>query len=248
MAWPLPCRADVGEWLESGRAADDDTMATTRKTAGSRKTGTAEPEGADAPPAPTVIPAPIEPMLAKLIDALPAEGEYLFEPKWDGFRAIVFRDRPGEVAIQSRDLRPLDRYFPELRSALLTLLPDGTIVDGEIVVVGARGLDFDALQQRLHPAASRVAKLARATPASFVAFDLLAAGNSVTDACVEVGFSSLGSFSTLFTRWVGVAPSAWRRSIQVPRAYAPIVIPGCVGMMAQLPPDAWSHFREAPRG
>jgi ATP-dependent DNA ligase len=176
MAWPLPCRADVGEWLESGRAADDDFMATTRKTAASRKTGTAAPEGAAAPPIPTAIPAPIEPMLAKLIDALPAEGEYLFEPKWDGFRAIVFRDRAGEVAIQSRDLRPLDRYFPELRSALIALLPDGAIVDGEIVVVGARGLDFDALQQRLHPAASRVAKLARATPASFVAFDLLAVG------------------------------------------------------------------------
>ncbi len=82
------------------------------------------------------------------------------------------------MAIQSRDLRPLDRYFPELRSALLERLPDGSIVDGEIVVVGRNGLDFDALQQRLHPAASRVAKLAVATPASFVAFDLLAAGGS----------------------------------------------------------------------
>jgi ATP-dependent DNA ligase len=165
-----------------GTRADDDFMATTRKTAASRKTGIAAPEGTAAhedaavPPAATAIPAPIEPMLAKLIDALPAEGEYLFEPKWDGFRAIVFRDRSGEVAIQSRDLRPLDRYFPELRSALLALLPDGAIVDGEIVVVGAHGLDFDALQQRLHPAASRVAKLAKETPSAFVAFDLLAAG------------------------------------------------------------------------
>jgi ATP-dependent DNA ligase len=127
---------------------------------------------------PASMPTPIEPMLAKAVDALPAEGDYLFEPKWDGFRAIVFRAGAGEIAIQSRDLRPLDRYFPELRSALVALLPDGAVVDGEIVVVGAGGLDFDALQQRLHPAASRVAKLSVATPASFVAFDLLAAARS----------------------------------------------------------------------
>ncbi|MGZ5217822.1 MAG: ATP-dependent DNA ligase, partial [Caldimonas sp.] len=116
----------------------------------------------------------IEPMLAKAVAALPPEGDFLFEPKWDGFRAIVFRAGPGEVAIQSRDLRPFDRYFPELHDALAERLPDGCIVDGEIVIVGANGLDFDALQQRLHPAASRVARLAAATPASFVAFDLLA--------------------------------------------------------------------------
>ena len=118
----------------------------------------------------------IEPMLAKAADALPAEGGWLFEPKWDGFRAIVFRPGPGEIGLQSRDLKPLDRYFPELRAALLERLPDGCIVDGEIVIATARGLDFDALQQRIHPAASRIAKLAVATPASFVAFDLLAAG------------------------------------------------------------------------
>jgi len=127
-------------------------------------------------------PQPIEPMLAKLVDALPPAEGFLFEPKWDGFRAIVFRPAPGEIAIQSRDLRPLDRYFPELDDALVERLPDGVIVDGEIVVVGARGLDFDALQQRLHPAASRVAKLAVQTPASFVAFDLLAErGKSLVD-------------------------------------------------------------------
>ena len=119
-------------------------------------------------------PAPIEPMLAKLVDALPPADGVLFEPKWDGFRAIVFRPAAGEIAIQSRDLRPLDRYFPELDDALVERLPVGVVVDGEIVVVGAHGLDFDALQQRLHPAASRVAKLAVQTPASFVAFDLLA--------------------------------------------------------------------------
>jgi ATP-dependent DNA ligase len=121
------------------------------------------------------IPPPVEPMLAKLADELPPGGSFLYEPKWDGFRAIVFRGG-GEVFIQSRDLRPLDRYFPELHDLLLARLPDGCVVDGEIVIATPHGLDFDALQLRLHPAASRVAKLARETPASFVAFDLLAAG------------------------------------------------------------------------
>ena len=112
-------------------------------------------------------------MLAKLADELPAEGRYLYEPKWDGFRSIVFRRGPA-IFIQSRDLRPLDRYFPELHDALLAGLPEDCVVDGEIVIATAGGLDFDALQLRLHPAASRVAKLAEATPSSFVAFDLLA--------------------------------------------------------------------------
>ncbi len=120
--------------------------------------------------------APIAPMLAKVAEALPPEGDFLYEPKWDGFRAVVFRPRANEVSIQSRDLRPLDRYFPELLEALGSRLPPGCIVDGEIVVATPHGLDFDALQQRLHPAASRVARLSVATPASFVAFDLLAAG------------------------------------------------------------------------
>jgi ATP-dependent DNA ligase len=124
------------------------------------------------PPGFTIAP-PIEPMLAKLADDLPADGRYLYEPKWDGFRAIVFRGG-SEVFIQSRDLRPLDRYFPELHDSLLANLPDGSVVDGEIVIATPRGLDFDLLQLRLHPAASRVAKLARETPSAFVAFDLLA--------------------------------------------------------------------------
>ena len=114
-------------------------------------------------------------MLAKVADGLPDGEGFLFEPKWDGFRAIVFR-KGGEVVIQSRDLRPLDRYFPELAKALGELLPRGCVIDGEIVVATRQGLDFDALQQRLHPAASRVARLAQETPASFVAFDLIAAG------------------------------------------------------------------------
>jgi ATP-dependent DNA ligase len=119
------------------------------------------------------IAPPIEPMLAKLADALPAAGAFLFEPKWDGFRAIVFRG-DADVFIQSRDLRPLDRYFPELHEALLEKLPKGCVIDGEIVITTPHGLDFDALQLRLHPAASRVTKLAKETPSSFVAFDLLA--------------------------------------------------------------------------
>ena len=126
-----------------------------------------------APPFP--IAPPIEPMLAKLADTLPAAGPFLFEPKWDGFRAIVFRGA-SDLFIQSRDLRPLDRYFPELHDVLLERLPQDCVIDGEIVIPTARGLDFDALQLRLHPAASRVAKLAKETPAAFVAFDLLAAG------------------------------------------------------------------------
>ena len=112
-------------------------------------------------------------MLAKLAETLPAGGRFLYEPKWDGFRAIVFRGT-GEVYIQSRDLRPLDRYFPELHDVLLAGLPDRCVVDGEIVIAARHGLDFDALQMRLHPAASRVAKLAAQTPSSFVAFDALA--------------------------------------------------------------------------
>src|SRR5512134_4074049 len=118
------------------------------------------------------IAPPVEPMLAKLATELPP-GDFLYEPKWDGFRAIVFRGG-SEVYIQSRDLRPLDRYFPELHDALIAGLPDGCVIDGEIVIATSHGLDFDALQMRLHPAASRVAKLAQETPSSFVAFDLLA--------------------------------------------------------------------------
>src|SRR2546425_5935896 len=119
------------------------------------------------------VPPPVEPMLAKIAAELPRDGDFLFEPKWDGFRAIVFRGA-DDVYIQSRDLRPLDRYFPELHAVFLEQLPSGVVVDGEIVMPTAHGLDFGGLQMRLHPAASRVEKLAKATPAAFVAFDLLA--------------------------------------------------------------------------
>ena len=121
------------------------------------------------------IEPPIEPMLAQLTTELPPGDGWLFEPKWDGFRAIVFRS--GErLYIQSRDLKPLGRYFPELEALLRKRLPERSVVDGEIVIVGERGLDFDALQMRLQPAESRVRKLAAEIPASFVAFDLLAEG------------------------------------------------------------------------
>ena len=116
--------------------------------------------------------SPCSPTLA---ESLPEAGDFLFEPKWDGFRAIVFRGGGSDLYLQSRDSKPFDRYFPELRQALLDRLPEHCVVDGEIVIATPHGLDFDALQQRLHPAASRVEKLARETPASFVAFDLLAA-------------------------------------------------------------------------
>jgi ATP-dependent DNA ligase len=112
-------------------------------------------------------------MLAKLSTDLPTGDGWLFEPKWDGFRAIVFRDG-DETYIQSRDLKPLDRYFPELPPALKANLPERCIVDGEIVIPGDEGLQFESLLLRIHPAASRVNMLAEQTPASFVGWDLLA--------------------------------------------------------------------------
>ena len=120
-------------------------------------------------------------MLAKLASGLPAPADFLYEPKWDGFRAIVFKAK-SDLLIQSRELKPLDRYFPELHAALLAALPPGCVLDGEVIIATPDGLDFDALQQRIHPAESRITKLAAETPASFVAFDVLAArGRSVMD-------------------------------------------------------------------
>jgi ATP-dependent DNA ligase len=125
---------------------------------------------------------PVLPMLAKRLDELPAEGDWIFEPKWDGFRALVFRDG-DEVLIQSRDEKPLDRYFPELLEPLRAALPARCVLDGEIVIVRDNELDFDALQLRLHPAASRVKLLSQQTPASIVFFDLLCNGDR--DLCGE---------------------------------------------------------------
>jgi ATP-dependent DNA ligase len=119
---------------------------------------------------------PLLPMLAKRVEEIPAEGEWIFEPKWDGFRALVFRDR-DEILMQSRDEKPLNRYFPELIDPLRSTLPTRCVLDGEIVIVQNDGLDFDQLQLRLHPAASRVQLLSRQSPASIVFFDLLCEGN-----------------------------------------------------------------------
>lgn len=119
---------------------------------------------------------PVAPMLAKAAADLPVGDGYRYEPKWDGFRCIVFRDG-DEVELGSRNEKPLTRYFPELPGPLRQALPERCVVDGEIVIAGDHGLDFDALLQRIHPAASRVAMLAERTPASFVAFDLLAEGD-----------------------------------------------------------------------
>src|SRR5512132_1977979 len=114
---------------------------------------------------PLPVPWPVEPMLAKASDALPSGDGWLFEPKWDGFRALVFRDG-ADVRIQSRELKPLNRYFPELEGPLRARLPDRCVVDGEIVIAGRGGLDFEALLLRIHPAASRVKLLASQSPAS----------------------------------------------------------------------------------
>jgi ATP-dependent DNA ligase len=119
---------------------------------------------------------PVAPMLAKLSRDLPV-GDWRYEPKWDGFRCVIFRDG-DDVELGSRNERPLTRYFPEVVDAVRDALPDRCVVDGEIVVAGPHGLDFDALSQRIHPAASRVRKLAVDTPAEVVGFDLLALGDA----------------------------------------------------------------------
>src|SRR5438093_1157155 len=119
---------------------------------------------------------PLAPMLSSAADALPGGEGWQFEPKWDGFRTLVFRDG-DEVLLQSRDERPMNRYFPELVAPLARALPERCVVDGEIVIVGDGGLDFEALLLRIHPAASRVKLLSETSPASFVAWDLLALGD-----------------------------------------------------------------------
>src|SRR5215813_10826154 len=120
---------------------------------------------------------PVAPMLAKPVKRIP-DGPYSFEPKWDGFRSIIFRDG-AEVEIGSRNERPMTRYFPEVVAAVRANFPERAVIDGEIIVADTsrNTLDFEALQQRIHPAASRVKLLAEQTPASFVAFDLLALGD-----------------------------------------------------------------------
>jgi len=125
---------------------------------------------------PLPVPPPVLPMLAKRVDALPAGAEWIFEPKWDGFRALVFRDG-DDIYIQSRDAKPLARYYPELLEPLAAQLPKRCVLDGEIVIVRDGMLDFDALQLRLHPAESRVTTLSKKIPASMVFFDCLCEGD-----------------------------------------------------------------------
>ena len=117
---------------------------------------------------------PVSPMLSKSVSSIPPDASY--EPKWDGFRSICFRDS-DEVELGSRNERPMTRYFPELVAAARAELPGRCVIDGEIIIATDRGLDFEALQQRIHPADSRVRMLAEHTPASFIAFDLLALGD-----------------------------------------------------------------------
>ena len=119
---------------------------------------------------------PLAPMLSNAADVLPGGDGWLFEPKWDGFRTLVFRDG-DETYFQSRDEKPMNRYFPELEAPIKAMLPERCVLDGEVVIVGASGLDFEALLLRIHPAASRVKMLAEQMPASFVAWDLLALGD-----------------------------------------------------------------------
>ncbi len=122
------------------------------------------------------VTSPLKPMLAKRAAALPKGEDWLYEPKWDGFRALVFRDG-DEWLIQSRGLESLNRYFPELEAPILEQLPERCVLDGEVVVAGPDGLDFEALGQRIHPAASRVNMLAEKTPASLVLWDVLCVGD-----------------------------------------------------------------------
>ncbi|MGH2829540.1 MAG: ATP-dependent DNA ligase, partial [Actinomycetota bacterium] len=123
------------------------------------------------------IEPPVAPMLSRAATQIPRGSQWRYEPKWDGFRAIVFRDEQT-VRIDSRNARTLDRYFPELIQPILAATPSRCVADGEIVLAGPSGLDFGALQQRIHPAASRIALLAIQTPATFVAFDLLHDGRA----------------------------------------------------------------------
>ncbi|MEO8876527.1 MAG: ATP-dependent DNA ligase [Polyangiaceae bacterium] len=122
------------------------------------------------------VPPPLLPMLAKKVSAIPEGDDWIFEPKWDGFRTLVFRDG-DEVTVQSRDEKPLGRYFPELVETILEQLPEQCVLDGEIVIARENKLEFETLQHRLHPAASRVKLLAKQTPASLVFWDLLCLGD-----------------------------------------------------------------------
>jgi ATP-dependent DNA ligase len=172
---------------------------------------------------------PISPMEARVAEALPPEGDWAFEPKWDGFRAIAWS---GELRLESRNRRPLLRYFPELEGPLRAL-PAGTVVDGEIVVVRGDRLDFDALQNRLHPAAARAARLAGETPATLVAFDLLAAdGEDLRPAPFDRRRERLvGLAAGLPPPWI-LTPSTHQRAVAL-RWFDDFEAAGCDGIVAK---------------
>src|SRR5688572_31778900 len=152
-------------------------------------------------------------MLSRAADRLPAGEGWMFEPKWDGFRTLVFRDG-DEIVLQSRDEKPMNRYFPELVAPLAAALPERCVVDGEIVIVGEHGLDFEALLLRIHPAASRVKLLAEQMPASFVAWDLLAIGDEdLREAPLETRRARLEAVLANAARPVHLSPATRDRAL-----------------------------------
>ncbi len=182
---------------------------------------------------------PVAPMLAKPVPAIPV-GDYVFEPKWDGFRSIIFRDG-DEIEIGSRNERPMTRYFPELVSAFAAQLPERCVIDGEIVVPDGTGtqLDFEALQQRIHPAASRVNLLATQTPAHFVAFDLLALGDEdYTDRPFGERRSALEAALASVTAPIHVTPTTTDREVAT-IWFSQFEGAGLDGLIAKSPSDAY---------
>ena len=156
---------------------------------------------------------PVKPMLAKAIDGIPEIGDLAFEPKWDGFRCIVFRDG-DELHLGSRNEKPLTRYFPELIEPLLACLPDRCVVDGEIIVTVGDHLGFDALQQRIHPADSRVQRLSVETPSEYVIFDVLAVHDTdLTDEPFRDRRAILETLAQNFATPIHLVPSTLDRDI-----------------------------------
>lgn len=187
---------------------------------------------------------PVAPMLARAADGIPAGADWRYEPKWDGFRAVVFREG-DRVELGSRHDRPLTRYFPELLDPLRGCLPERAVVDGEIVVMTRRGLDFDLLAQRVHPAESRVLRLARETPAAFVAFDLLALGaDDLRSRPLSERRSALEAAVGAGTRSVRVTPATSDRG-RAEEWFERFEGAGLDGVVAKRAPEP---YREGERG
>jgi ATP-dependent DNA ligase len=178
VAGPTESGADIGQ-VDVGRLFElflRDLSATRHPAMAAQRTGTGLVAARRCNTEPMKLPVmpPVAPMLAKSVPTIPPGASY--EPKWDGFRSLIFRDG-DEVEFGSRNEKPMTRYFPELVDAVKAELPERCVLDGEIVIATDAGLDFEALQQRIHPAVSRVTMLSEKTPASFIAFDLLALGD-----------------------------------------------------------------------